>query len=202
LIAGPEAIAPHFERYGICLIAPAALVVARGLGWWIEQRQPSSGRFAIALAIAALLWPFSIWVNYFQCIVATGGVSHRAFRTAAVEPKVASVSTVLGQRRADRPIVIICHERWNYLPVAYLAFEAPQVRVVTWDAWRAEYVDMLAAGDEDTWFIELSGSRGELDALRAAVGDGELVRRTAVSDYGRRPLITVIGPGKNLSQNY
>ncbi len=29
LVAGPEAIAPHFERYGICLVAPAVLVAAR-----------------------------------------------------------------------------------------------------------------------------------------------------------------------------
>ena len=95
IVAGPEAIAPHVERYGICLIGPGALIVARGLGWWVEQAEPHGRRWAVVLAVAAWLWPASFAVNYFQCFLATGGLSHYAFRTAAVEPKQAALQYVL-----------------------------------------------------------------------------------------------------------
>ena len=39
-----EAIAPHFERYGICLVAPASLVLARGLSWWLEPAHVAAER--------------------------------------------------------------------------------------------------------------------------------------------------------------
>ena len=35
LIAGPQALSPHFERYGMCLIAPGCLLGALGLTWWL-----------------------------------------------------------------------------------------------------------------------------------------------------------------------
>jgi len=39
LIAGPEAVAPHFERYAICLIAPCALLLSRGACGGSKQSQ-------------------------------------------------------------------------------------------------------------------------------------------------------------------
>ena len=202
VVAGPQAIAPHFERYGVCLIAPAALVLARGLAWWLEPRHAGSAKFAVVLAVAAWLWPLSFGVNYYQCFMGTGGLSHHTFRTAAVEPKLAGVLTVLNHRRPAEPIVIVCHDWWSYWPVAYLAFDAPQSRVLTWKSWRRNHRQRNAGRSEDVWFIEFSGSLGEWDALQLANNDDFSVFRATIDDYGTRPLITVLGPLKNFSQNY
>jgi hypothetical protein len=200
LVAGPEAIAPHFERYGICLIAPGALVAARGLDWWI--RRPRGHRFAAALVVCGWLWAGSFSVNYFQCFLATGGLSHNTFRTAAVEPKQQALEYVLAHRRGDKPARIVCRQWWNYWPVRYLAFHEPQVRVLTWDEYCHAADNQRRRCAEPTWFVEFAGTEDELETLRVIGPAGKTVRRHTILDYGRRPLIAVLGPVENFSQNH
>ena len=38
VFAGPQALRPHAERWGLCLIVPGTLFLARGLAAWIERR--------------------------------------------------------------------------------------------------------------------------------------------------------------------
>ena len=38
LVAGPAAIAPHFERYGMCLVAPGGVLLALGWSYWLGSR--------------------------------------------------------------------------------------------------------------------------------------------------------------------
>ena len=65
-VAGPEALRPHFERWGLCLIPPGTLILARGLTLWIEWkprlRWPMMG--AASLIGASVLTSF--YVNYFR----------------------------------------------------------------------------------------------------------------------------------------
>ena len=39
LLAGPAALGPHFERYGVCLIAPGVLLLALGWRAWLQPGQ-------------------------------------------------------------------------------------------------------------------------------------------------------------------
>jgi hypothetical protein len=202
VVAGPQAIAPHFERYDICLVAPGALVLARGLVYWIDLPRRRAGGIAVPLALAAWLWPASFYVNYFQCLIERGGYSHYTFRTAEIEPKVAAIETIRRMRPADAPAIVVCHQWWNYWPMAYLAFDDPLLRVLTWDEWRA----LVAGGNphrsDDTWFVEFSGTLDELDARRAARAMSPDVRRFTIVDFGRRPLISLVHAPAKFSKNY
>jgi hypothetical protein len=197
VIAGPRALAPHFERYAVCLIAPGALVVSRGLCWWMDRSRFDSNRLAVALALAAWLWPASFYVNYFRPFFERGGISHQTFRTGEVEPKLSALDLVLARRHG--PVEIVCHEWWSYWPLAYLAYREPDVRVVTWQQWQAEQRDQADYAAE-TWFVEYGGSSGAWDAQQVVAGTK--ARWFPVFDYGQRPTIWVVGPLEKDFQNY
>jgi hypothetical protein len=129
LVAGPKAIAPHFERYAICLIAPTALAASRGLSWLIA-RPGLRGRLAtIACLTAAWLVLADFDRHYFQFIERTGGESHRAFRTAATEPKQAALDYIRAASPGGQAIVIVADEWWTYWPLRYLALADSSVHV-------------------------------------------------------------------------
>ncbi|MGH9370765.1 MAG: hypothetical protein ACRD15_04465, partial [Vicinamibacterales bacterium] len=93
--AGPQALRPHFERWGLCLIAPATLVLARGLTAWIEWR-PRIRWLAIAAAtLVATSLLTSFYANYFGEFATTGGRSHLTYVTAAIEPKQQALEHIL-----------------------------------------------------------------------------------------------------------
>ena len=124
LVAGPEAIRPHFERYAICLIAPTIAISARGLHWWM---QPST-RFSFATAplLIVLAWA-SLFVfkrQYFDEFAMHGGNSHRTFRTAAAEPKQAALALILERSPPGRPVQISTSEWWLYWPLRYLGLRS------------------------------------------------------------------------------
>jgi hypothetical protein len=198
VVAGPLAIAPHFERYGICLVAPAMLLLARGLGWWLFEM--SSARLARRLIIvAAWLWAASFYCNDFVFFWRTGGESHRTFRTAAIEPKQQALELVLRQRDPARPVRIVCDQWWSYWPIAYLAYGRQRVEVVSREDWTTS---PRSPADRETWFVGFV-DRDESDASRSTARRVDPVGpRQIVCDYGGRPLIVVIGPQEKSSQNY
>lgn len=197
LVAGPRAIAPHFERYAICLIAPGVLVFSRGIDWWMTASGTRSNRLVVALALAIWLWPAGFYVNYFRAIHERGGMSHVAFHTGEVDPKQAALDYVRAHSEPSRPTAVVCHEWWSYWPLAYFAFGDPYMRVLTWEEWRNADQGGLAA---QAWFVEFGGSDGQREAWNAA--SCSKARKHAVVDYGFRPAIWVIGPVENFSQNY
>ena len=202
VVAGPGAIAPHYERYGICLIAPGALLISRGLAWWIDARRPRAGFSVAVSALAVWLWPVSFYLNYFEFVEQTGGRAHRTFQTASVEPKLAALRYVLSQRDSAVPGRIVCHEWWNYWPLEYLALGEENLRVFTWDEWHAALPRGQNQQADPTWFVEFSGSAAEAEAVQFCV-DAELtVSRHTICDYAGRQLISVITPGEKFLRNY
>jgi hypothetical protein len=198
LVAGPEALAPHAERYGICLIAPGALMAARGLAWWLE-RSSARRASAIVFSLAAWWWPVSFALGYFVYIEQTGGTSHATFRTADIEPKLQAWRRIEQEPRGGRAAWVVCQEFWNYWPLAYLAAGRDDVRVVGLEQWLQEGP---GAPDDATWFVEYAGSTAEARVLamrRRATTSGSL---HIVYDFGGRPVLSVVGPAKNFSQNY
>ena len=202
VIAGPSAIEPHFERYGICLIAPAALVLSRGVVCWLDQKSPSGRRWAFALALFAWFWPASFYAGYFDFVQRTGGHSHLTFRTATVEPKLSAFRYVLEHRAAATLTRIICHEWWNYWPLEYLALSDGNIQVFMWDQWLAQARTPAGTEHENTWFVEFSDSAGEAEVLARCDAAGLKAERKTICDYAGRALLSVIGTVEKLSQNY
>src|SRR5690606_14144318 len=128
-VAGPQALAPHLERYGICLVAPAVLMLARGLTWWVEPVRSNCQFFRLALLSVAYCFVFSFSLAYFHVVYVTGGLSHRAFRTAAVEPKQAALARIVAAHAPHARSEIIAREWWLYWPLTYLAYGQDRVRV-------------------------------------------------------------------------
>lgn len=202
VVAGPDAIAPNLERYGICLVAPGAVVLARGLTRWIEPGQSRAWAGTWILAMAAWLFPATFYLGYFDFIERTGGRSHLAFRTAAVEPKLAAFQYIRGRSGSQQATRVVASEWWNYWPLAYLAGGADEMRVVSGKSWQRESQSPQPPRSEQTWYVEFAGSPADDDALRRAAKSGKKVERRVLCDYSGQPLLSIVGPMESFSQNY
>jgi hypothetical protein len=159
MIAGPGALAPHYERYGMCLVLPTVLALSLGLAWWMERPGNASlTARCMGLAIGALMLA-SFYQNYFAIFERTGGTSHPTFRTAAVEPKVAAFRLIAAQASDERRGRIRSAEWWNVLPLRYLAFGNADLDVEEWD--EAHLLSLLAAPsiNQQIWFVEFTDGR-------------------------------------------
>ncbi len=198
IVAGPRAIAPHFERYGICLVAPGALVLARGIAYWVEAKRARWRVAAAVLLVAAWLFPVTFYLGYFAFIEGTGGCSHRAFRTAAVEPKQAAYEHVLQQRSG--PARIVADDWWTYWPLAYLASMTDDVRVVCREPLPgvATETDQPPPGEDlETWYVTFAPTAGGGEAAAKLENRPVDVPRAVIDDYAGRPLLRVDGPEKS-----
>ncbi len=204
LVAGPAAIAPHFERYGICLIGPGAVLAALAIEWWIDQRH-ATGRAAAAIAVLCgwgLLVGFQ--VNFFDFIERTGGESHLTFRTAALEPKAAALDSI---RRQSSHATVHASEWWIYWPLKYLSFDHPFLSGArSQDAARPRivvepYADLrhsvggLPGRGEPLWLVEFAGSPA-CEAVRQWSRDQRLsTSESTIDDFAGRPLLSVFSVG-------
>ncbi len=66
--------------------------------------------------------------RYFGTMLTTGGESHLAFRTGAVEPKQAAWDHIAAHS-GDGPMVVTADSWWLYWPLAYLAAGEPRARI-------------------------------------------------------------------------
>ena len=212
VVAGPRAIAPHFERYGICLVGPGALVLARGLTWWLDRPGVAGRQAATVLLLAATIWPASFAWNYFACFRQTGGMSHATFHTAEVEPKLAALDLVRGASSPGEEDTIVCSSWWLYWPIAYLASDNPTLHVVA-----SETCEPSLAGEKQappmpganaggtrqrSWFIEFTGSDDEARVMRSLLDLAQNAARHVIFDDAGRAILSVIGPAEKLSKNY
>jgi hypothetical protein len=115
VFAGPGALQPHLERYGLCLVVPtifalSILIVRAGAGL--------APLVALALVAAALLGVF--WRGYFVALEATGSTSHETFWTGPVEPKADAFARI-SNATAGRPARVIADGYWLLWPMRYLA---------------------------------------------------------------------------------
>jgi hypothetical protein len=188
--AGPAALRPHAERWGLCLLVPGALVLARGIATWIDWR-PEKGRLTIAasaLLAAGLLASF--YVNYFREFATTGGRSHLTYVTAPIEPKQQALERILASTGASGRATIATQEYWLHLPIAYLATPHPSVSVVRGlgDAlWAAD-----VAEGRRLFFVEFANTPqlARADDWIRARGLG--AERTLVRDAGGRDHLVIL----------
>ncbi|MHB1034147.1 MAG: glycosyltransferase family 39 protein [Pirellulales bacterium] len=191
LIAGPRGLMPHFERYGICLIAPAAVLLARGAVEWLET--PGQARWT-AILFAAVAWCMlgGFYLNYFRFFEQTGGRSQATFRTGPTEPKLAAFRLLASDRRPAQPLHILAGEWWNYWPLRYLAFPDPEVRVETWDeTWDAPRF-REAFRDPAVRFVEFADGMPGHDLKWLLTDGGFTFREEWTYDYAGQPVISVL----------
>ncbi len=126
VVAGPAAIAPHFERYGICLIGPGAILAALGLDGWLGRQSQLDLERRLGTSFTAILVIVVSWISladfhaeFFEFFHQTGGQSHRTFRTAAIEPKAAALEYIV--HHSNGSVHIAASEWWIDWPLRYLA---------------------------------------------------------------------------------
>ena len=154
---------PHYERYGIWLVGPSALLLAEGLIYW--ARRKASLRLmtpAIGILLASLmLWGFQ-WY-YLETFVRTGGQSHVAFRTGKVEPKLQAL-TFIESWQPQRPLRIVADGWWSYWPLKYLASGQPGVSIACSTPIEGQVDSAEPDGsNNDAWhvvFADVDGHRG------------------------------------------
>ena len=194
--AGPDALRPHFERWGLCLLVPGSLILARGLSAWIEWRP--QWRFmtigAAALVASALLGSF--YVNYFREFATSGGRSHLTYVTAPIEPKQRALELILQQRPGPGRAMIVAKQWWLFRPIAYLATEYPHVSVSMSLDVEHQPDFQQALQDRSVFLVEFTGTTTLADTQAWILERGLRVASTTITDASGRGLVEILQVGR------
>jgi hypothetical protein len=185
--AGPDALAPHFERYALVLVAPTILTFVLLLGcaterWHLQRHVLTFG------STIALLCLVSFYANYIQVLARTGSESHRTFRTSSREPKAAALDWIRQRNPGPANCAttrIVAEDWWTFWPLRYLAYREPRLDVVmTSDEIVGQ---VLRNMDGCSYLVGFAG--GPFEGLTAA-GGLPLVREI-FTDPLQRPILFV-----------
>jgi hypothetical protein len=191
LFAGPAALRPHFERWGLCLIVPGLLVVARGIAaWrWIPRLRWVADGAAPALLLALTV---SFYVNYFDTFDKTGGRSHLTYVTASVEPKQQAFDRILARSPGPGSVAVGSTQWWLYRPLAYLATPYPNVTVTASnDVTRQPgYAEAVERGR--LFFVEFSQTPELATTRRWVEQHGLREETTLVRDASGRTVVEIL----------
>ena len=191
-VAGPEALRPHAERWGLCLIAPSTLVLARGLTAWIEWR-PSWRLLPIGMAfIVAAGLLSSFYINYFTAFATTGGRGHLTYATAATEPKQQALEYILARSTGQSRVTIATGEWWLFWPIAYLATEHAQISMSlrSTEERGPDFAGALENGR--LFFVEFAGTPGAAARMEWIRARGRQASSRIIYDAGGRDLLEIL----------
>lgn len=191
LVAGPEAAGPHWERYVLWLIAPTVLLTSRAVDLLIER---SGHRCVLPLLLLGWVVLAGFYLNYFDFLRRTGGLSHRTFRTGEVDPKQAALEHVLRTADEGGEVWVVCSEWWSYWPVKYLAHGRQGVRVEDYEDARTHAGLLGAMASGRVWFLEFSDGPGEARVRQSLSSAGLGASELKVLDYGGKAVLSVIHP--------
>jgi hypothetical protein len=196
LVAGPKAIAPHYERYAICLVAPGALLAARAAAWQVDHARSLVARrrgcAVLSCAGGALL--ASCYLHYFDFMSRTGGRSHVAFRSAEVDPKEQVLRHIVARRGGSQAVYIVASSWWSYWPLAYLATGETVVYVVTGEGAFEQPDVQVALRSGNLWCVEFTGTREHQEAIERMTRDGRRAEEWEFAGSDGAAVLTVIEP--------
>jgi hypothetical protein len=191
LIAGPTALAPKTERYGICLTVPACYLVAVVLSALAASSAKSATvlRWITALAAGALLTSFG--ANYLDALHRPDAQREDTFRTGPIDPKQLALEAVLRMRHPEHIAVVYVEDWWIYWTLRYLAPPGRGVRVTIQDKpWNFRFPRDFVLPKYDPATMELFGiawaGRG-LDRKYAA----QSIASADVMGYESGPILRV-----------
>ena len=137
LFAGPGAISPHTERYGLWLTIPTCLIAVRAWDHAAGERRWMLGTITV-LVCAGLLLDFN--VRYFERFVAHNSISHKTFKSGPVEPKLQAFEWIAARRDPARTTRVLAGDWWSYWAIKYLSLtQQPRWEVSILDSgwdWR------------------------------------------------------------------
>jgi hypothetical protein len=192
VVAGPEALRPNFERWGLCLIAPATVIVARGIAGWLDAK-PHLRAWTIgaSAAIAAgLLGAF--YLDFFRVFETTGGRAHVTLVTAQPEPKQQALDHILAARAGTDQVIVVAQQWWLYWPIAYLAQVQPGVTMSTTLTVEDRPDFMQVVAGSRLFVVGFAGSAQLTKAQAWIQARGLRSTTIIVRDAGGRDLIHVL----------
>jgi hypothetical protein len=195
-VAGPTAIAPHFERYAICLVAPTVLLLGRALDWWMRPTTQFSAATAPLLLVVGACMLSTFKGQYFHEFTYNGGRSHLTFRTAAIEPKQQAMDLIERQREPGLPLLIQTSEWWLYWPLQYLAYAHEDVKVELRSLDDPRPLNQQAFVDMETWIVEFATEEAgwHVEKAWSALGKNHSTgaEKHVIFDAGGRELLILI----------
>lgn len=184
---GIAPLSPGQERYALPLVAPTLLLIA----WCVDafDRSPRAARWAVGTAAAVSLASIvGAYLFLLRPHLRDGGETHRTFRSAAVEPKLAAARIIL-EDRAARPAAVLADDWWVAQPLTYFLSGRRELDVRPRMAW-------IARVDEPARTLREGGyAVGWIDGplhrrVRQQLAPAQL-RAWVLNDRGGRPLLGV-----------
>ncbi len=198
VMAGPAALAPDFERYGIWIVAPGAILAA--LAFYSGPKPRARLEHTGGLVGAAICWLLLLGTqqNFFAFIYETGGRSHPTFHTANVEPKETAIAYIARQSaQSTDATTIVASQWWNYWPLKYLSYRQD----LGIAGKRIDVVQAAKHCPNTCWRVEFSDSR-EAAAVRAINRDGIREVESIIGDFSGRPILSIFAPIHPPERNY
>lgn len=208
VLSGPVRMGVSYERYVLWMVAPGVLLLSRGFDR-VMQRWPRSHNWCtISGLIFCALLLLGFYLQYFQFMQQTGGRSEMAFRTAAVEPKLAAAEYIIGRSNSEQTTYVVSSDWFCHWPMAYIAKTKrvpPNVRFVLGRAVEdpaiaVELDKALQTGH--LYFAELGEQSSLQQIRRGLVNSGIKLSEKTFFDYGGKPAVNLIQPlARNQTQN-
>lgn len=195
LVAGPESIEPHYERYGLCLVAPVVLWSSLVLSRWVELRGRESLVGALTLTVCLAL-QLDTYQNYLQHLNTTGGQSHATFLCGPVEPKLAALENAMADATLEHPVLLVTSQWWNYWPARYLACGRPGVAVHDFrlpPPLSAGQAGSLSDGARPV-FVEFTADPARQRVCQDLLAAGKSFDEQQFADFAGRPAVSLIRP--------
>jgi hypothetical protein len=203
IIAGPTGLRPGTERYALFMIAPVLVLLSAALARPFNVASTAGFWFAPFLGSLALI---GVWLNYFEPLRVSGGQARdtdagRAFRTAAMEPKMHAAQWVREcVRRHNDTVTLLAESFWLRYPLQYYLFYEPEISVkqLGYDGWVPEGdrpYELSEIPSSDAIVVVFSGSYLD-EQLQNTSGSAE----NTIFDAAGRPLIHIYTRGLSASR--
>jgi hypothetical protein len=203
IIAGPEGLHPGTERYALFLVAPVLVLLSAALARPFNVTSTAGLWFAPFLGSLALI---GVWLNYFEPLRVTGGEARdtdegRAFRTAAIEPKMQVAQWVrecVGKH--DDTVTLLAESYWLRLPLQYYLFYDSKISVNQlgnngWVPEGTHRYQLSETPNSDAIVVVFSGS----DLDQELQTNGASAEHT-IFDAAGRPFIRIYTKGLSASR--
>ena len=191
-VAGPEILYPHYERYGLFLVAPSVLIFSVLIG---ELPRLGSHPWRMLGLVSLAGWFFlgTFALDFVGFLFQTGGRSEYTFRTGPKEPKQAAYDIIETDRPPRSQIIVLASSWWNYMPIRYLMAYRGNLdegdRVINLHA-APENVSPLPQTTAQTTYVVTFADDPVERWIRSGL-ESHIAHTWAVKDYGGSELLYV-----------